>query len=84
MKNGFTLMELLGVIVILPVVALIIHLFLFAIVLLKKLIKSQAERLSGKKIVSMSLMILIFMAIFIGIVYMIAPNKYIEYLFSFK
>ena len=66
-----------GVIVILPVVALIIHLFLFAIVLLKKLIKSQAERLSGKKIVSMSLMILIFMAIFIGIVYMIAPNKYI-------
>ena len=66
-----------GVIVILPIVALIIHLFLFAIVLLKKLIKSQAERLSGKKIVSMSLMILIFMAIFIGIVYMIAPNKYI-------
>ena len=66
-----------GVIIILPVVALIIQLFLFAIVLLKKLIKSQAEKFSGKKIVSMSLMILIFMAIFIGIVYMIAPNKYI-------
>src|SRR5699024_498446 len=35
------------------------------------------EKFSGKKIVSMSLMIMIFMAIFIGIVYMIAPNKYI-------
>lgn len=66
-----------GIIFILPVVALIIHLLLLAIVLLKKLIKSQAEKYSGKRIVSMSLLILIFMAIFIGIVYMIVPNKYI-------
>ncbi len=66
-----------GVIFILPVVALIIHLLLFVIVLLKKLIKSRAEKYSGKKIVSMSLLILIFMAIFIGIVYFVAPNKYI-------
>ena len=66
-----------GVIFILPVVALIIHLLLFVIVLLKKLIKSQAEKYSGKKIVSMSLLILIFMAIFIGSVYLVVPNKYI-------
>ena len=50
---------------------------LLLIVLLKKLIKSQAEKYSGKKIVSMSLMLLIFISIFVGIVYMIVPNKYI-------
>ena len=66
-----------GVIFILPVVALIIHLLLLSIVLLKKLIKSQAEKYSGKKIVSMSLLILIFLAIFIGIIYLVVPNKYI-------
>lgn len=66
-----------GIIFILPVVAFMIHLFLFAIVLLKKFIKSQAEKYSGKRIVFVSLLILIFMAIFIGIVYAIAPNKYI-------
>ena len=66
-----------GIIIILPVVALAIHLLLLLIVLLKKLIKSQAEKYSGKKIVSMSLMLLIFISIFVGIVYMIVPNKYI-------
>lgn len=65
------------IIIILPVVALAIHLLLLLIVLLKKLIKSQAEKYSGKKIVSMSLMLLIFISIFVGIVYMIVPNKYI-------
>ena len=66
-----------GIIIILPVVALAIHLLLLLIVLLKKLIKSQAEKYSGKKIVSMSLILLIFISIFVGIVYMIVPNKYI-------
>ena len=67
-----------GIIIILPVVALAIHLLLLLIVLLKKLIKSQAEKYSGKKIVSMSLILLIFISIFVGIVYMIVPNKYIS------
>lgn len=66
-----------GVILILPLIAFIIHMILLIIVLLKKLIKSQVAKYSGKKIVSMSLLILIFMAIFIGIVYIIVPNKYI-------
>ena len=55
----------------------IVLLLLLSIVLLKKLIKSQAEKYSGKKIVSMSLLILIFLAIFIGIIYLVVPNKYI-------
>ena len=66
-----------GISFILPLIAFIIHVILLLIVLLKKIIKSQVAKYSGKKIASMSILILIFMAIFIGIVYIIVPNKYI-------
>ena len=66
-----------GIIFIVPIVALMIHLILFLIVLLKKMIKSTSDRYSGKKIIQMSSLIIVFMLILIGILYFILPNKYI-------
>ena len=65
------------ILLVVPVFALTIHLILFMIVLLKKLIKSTADRHSGKRIVKMSALILIFMFILIAIIYVIVPDKYI-------
>lgn len=65
------------IIFVLPLVALGIHLILLLIVLLKKIIKSTTEKYSGKKIVQMSALILIFTFLIISIIYVIVPNKYI-------
>ena len=73
----FIILVAIGIIFILPVVALIIHMILFLIVLIKRFIKSQAEKYSGKQIVDTSALILISMFIFILLVYIIVPNKYI-------
>ena len=66
-----------AIIIVLPVVALTIHLILFMIVIFKRIIKSTAEKYSGKKIVSTSMLILISMLVLISIIYFIVPNKYI-------
>ena len=65
------------ILLIVPAVALAIHLLLFLIVLIKKLIKTTADRYSGKRIIQMSALIIVFMLIFIFIVYIFIPNKYI-------
>ena len=66
-----------GVILVIPVIALTIHLILFMIVILKKIIKSTAEKYSGKEMVQMSALIITTMLILIGLVYAVVPNKYI-------
>ena len=67
-----------AIIVVLPIVALTIHLILFMIVIFKRIIKSTAERCSsGKKIISTSMLILLSMTVLIFIIYFIVPNKYI-------
>lgn len=66
-----------AVIIILPIVAFTIHLILFMIVIFKKIIKSTAEKHSGKTIVSTSLLILLSMIVFITILYFVFPNKYL-------
>lgn len=71
------LVILLIIFIIIPVIAAIIHLILLCVILLKKFIKSTTERFSGKKIVQTSALILVFMILLIGIMYLIAPNKYI-------
>ena len=64
-------------IIVIPIVALTIHLILFLIVILKRTIKSTTERYSGKHIVQMSFLVLIFMSIMLLVIYMIVPDKYI-------
>jgi len=71
------LVVLLGVIVILPIIALIIHIVLLLTVLIKKAIKIQTKKYSGKQIVTTSALILIGILTLIGIIYNIIPNKYI-------
>lgn len=65
------------VFLVVPVIALAIHLILFLIVLLKKFIKSTTDRYSGKKITQMSAVVLTFMTIIIAIVFAFVPDKYI-------
>ena len=65
------------VIFIIPIIALGIHLILMLIILLKKFIKSTAEKYSGKKIVEMSALIILFTFLIIAIIYAVVPNKYI-------
>ena len=62
---------------IIPIVAFVIHLILMMIVLLKRFIKSSTQMYSGKKIVEMSTLTFVFMFIFIGIIFLVVPNKYI-------
>lgn len=71
------LIILLGVIIILPIVALIIHIILLLAVMIKRAIKIQTKKYSGKQIVTTSVLILVAMFILIGIIYSIMPNKYI-------
>lgn len=66
-----------AVMLVIPVVALIIHLILFMIVIIKRSIKSTTEKYSGKKIVQMSILIIVTMLILIALIYAIIPNKYI-------
>lgn len=66
-----------AVIVILPIVAFIIHVLLLLTVFIKRTIKLQTKRHSGKQIVTTSLLILVDICILIGIIYGIVPNKYI-------
>lgn len=66
-----------AIIIVLPVVALIIHLMLLAAVIFKRFIKSVAEKYSGKKIVSTSILILLLMLVLILAVYFMVPSKYI-------
>ena len=66
-----------AVIIVLPVVALTIHIILLMIVIFKKIIKSTAEKYSGKKIVSTSMLILLSMFVLILLIFFIVPNKYI-------
>ena len=68
---------IIGIIVALPLIALIIHLILFAVVLLKKMIKTTSDKYSGKQIVQTSSLVLVFMFIIIAVLYFIVPNKYI-------
>ena len=60
-----------------PIIAIFIHLILFLITLIKKLIKSTTDRFSGKNLVQMSALILIFMFLIIALLYCFIPNKYI-------
>lgn len=65
------------VLLLIPITALIIHISLILIVLLKKLIKSSTERYSGKKLVQMSTLVIVFMSFILLVMYFILPNKYI-------
>lgn len=62
---------------VLPIIALAIHLLLILIVLLRKLVKSQAQKYSGKRLVETSAFAIIFIVFSIIIVYLIIPNKYV-------
>lgn len=66
-----------AVMLVIPVVALAIHLILFMIVIIKRSIKCAAEKYSGKKIVQMSMLIIVTMLFLIVLIYAIIPNKYI-------
>ena len=71
------LLVAIGVVLILPIIAFIIHLILVMIVLIKKVVKNTAEYYSGKRMVQMSALILVTMFLLIMLIYAIAPNKYI-------
>lgn len=65
------------VLLLIPITALVIHLILILIVLIKKLIKSSAEKYSGKHLVQMSALVIAFMCFILFVMYFILPNKYI-------
>lgn len=65
------------VLLLIPLTALIVHFTLVLILVIKKLVKSTAEKHSGKRLVQMSTLIIFFMIVALLIVYFIVPNKYI-------
>jgi len=71
------LIVLLGVIIILPVIAVSIHIILLLTVFIKRVIKIQTAQHSGKQIVTTSILILITILTLISLIYVISPNKYI-------
>lgn len=65
------------VFLIIPVIALTIHILLFLFVLLKKFIKITADRHSGQKVLQTSAVILTFIFLIIAILFVVLPSKYI-------
>ena len=66
-----------AIIVILPIVSLLIHCMLLLTIFIKRTIKLETKKHSGKQIVTTSLIILVDIFILICIIYAIIPNKYI-------
>ena len=60
-----------------PISILLINITFIIVMFIKKTIKVNVENYSGKKIIQMSILILIMLALILGIVYLIIPDKYI-------
>ncbi len=65
------------VLLLIPITAFIIYIILILVALIKKTIKSTAEKHSGKRLVQMSALIIAFMFLICFAMYLILPNKYI-------
>ena len=68
---------IIAIIVAIPLIAFIIHLILFTITLSNKLIKILTEKYSGKKIVTMTFLILVPLLAIIALLYFVIPSKYL-------